>query len=225
MIRHLRNRRRRLPLSFKMDWAPVKRGIRVLIVAVLVSTALSMNGVVPASAASNGRDPEIAAALDRIARGTYTAEDLQLIRSRPDIASQVPDPTRPVEIGARGGVLIQPMAVGAAGCWWADVWFQRFSLLGFSLYKWHHYVAWCGNGSVVTGWQNRYDYVTDVNSVIYVRELVVNQASSPGSWQAWSHMQRHLEYCVVRYGCYANAYPWSKIYVYGDGRYTYEGSY
>lgn len=120
-------------------------------VVVLITTALWMKGVVPASAASTGKDPEIVATLDRIARGTYIAEDLQLICSRPDIAAQVPDPTRPVEMGARGGVLIQPMAISAAGCWWADAWFQRFNLLGFSLYKWHHYVAWRGNSSVVTG--------------------------------------------------------------------------
>lgn len=60
--------------------------------------------------------------------------------------------------------------------------------------------------------------------MVYRRENVVNQQAGIGTSSAWSHVQHHIEDCVVTYGCYANTDPWSKITVTGAGKYSYTGS-
>lgn|SRR5262245_48056659 len=203
-------------------------------------TLLSL-ALLPAAAtsATGDPDPEIAAALQRISDGTYTEGDIAFIQQFPDIAAQVPDPTqlteptRPEDTGVTAAAAAATSTTGRAALsaatnescgWWVDVWFRRRSLTGSTIYVWHHYVQYClVYGSRITRWQTRYDYVTSVNSGVYVRELIVNQQAGVGSYSAWSHLQRRLEYCIIHWGCYANVYPWSKIWVKASGTYVYQG--
>jgi hypothetical protein len=51
----------------------------------------------------------------------------------------------------------------------------------------------------------------------------VNQALGAGTAKLTVHRQRHLEYCVVKFGCYANTYPWIRLSVTGAGKGSYTG--
>lgn len=188
----------------------------------------------------------IDSAIARVDAGTYTQNDLTLLRNDPEWGPIVPDPEQHgivrVESGLGDGDTTtgdkalassdadSTLAARSSNCTaasavarWVDVWYTKKSLLGFTLYRYHQKVGYCTNRGIVTKWRYRYDYVTDADSVIYVREQLVNQKNGAGTSSAWSHMQRHIEYCVVKYGCYANTYPWSKITVRGDGSYSYTG--
>lgn len=72
--------------------------------------------------------------------------------------------------------------------------------------------------------QARYDYLPQAQSIVYWRGQVVNAQAGIGSYSAWSKFQRHIEYCVAKYGCYSSSYPWSKITVNAKGGYSYTGS-
>ena len=190
----------------------------------LTPVLLAATAVSPATAIAN--PDAIGASLERIANDRYTASDLALIRSHPSIAAQVPDPTAAVTSGTRTGDAASSdlVAARASTCGhWVDVWFRKRSLLGDTLYKWHHRVVYCRTARRVTHWQNRYDYRTAASSIVQVRERTTNQQGGIGTSAAWSHLQRHLEFCVVKYGCYASLYPWSRITVYGAGGYDYTG--
>lgn len=204
--------------------------IRVLAVAILLTLA-GLSGVAETADASTRA--VTSAALNRIAAGKYTAADLALVRNDPALAAQVPDPQ-----GLTSGVTRSTLsstatrvastkttAAATASCGhWVDVWFKQKSLLGSTIYIWHHRVDYCRTSAKVTKFTNRYDYLTHAQSIVVVRGLTVNQKGGTGTYTAWSHLQRHLEYCVVKYGCYANTYPWSKITVKASGSYTYKGA-
>jgi len=202
----------------------------------LVSAALGVSGLATPSAAladvdpSTTIDPSLATALENVEADTWTQADLDLIRSVPEVAALVPDPSEPpvvLSVAESLGSLPKgsPSAAAPVICGaWVDVWYQKTSVLGNSIYRWHHYVRYCRNGSKVTSWQNRYDYVTDTQTGVYVRELEVNQQWGIGTNSAVSHLQRHLEFCIARYGCYENHHPWSKVTVHGNGTSSFTGS-
>jgi hypothetical protein len=211
---------------------PPSRSTLGLIVAGLALASMIL-GASPAQAATpdGSNDPQVVVALERIEAGTWTQADLAVIRQYPDIAAQVPDPSQPAEllsVSSSGGTAPSGGKTAASLTTictaYVDAWFQKVSVLGNSIYKWHHYVRYCRNGSAVTSWQARYDYITDEQSGVYVRDLVVNAQWGLGSNSATSHLQRHLEFCVYKVGCYENHYPWSKITVHGNGTYDWTGS-
>jgi hypothetical protein len=182
-------------------------------------------GSTPAVAAT---DP-LPAAIQRVADGSYTTADLALIRQHPKVAAQVPDPTQRPVIHARSGdsssgKIATARVLGSCGHW-VDVWFRKRSLTRKTLYKWHHRLVYCYTSRRITDWQRRYDYLTDASSVVYFRGLEVNEKGGGGTATAWSHRQRHLEFCILsqRIGCYASLHPWSKIKVYAGGGYSFKG--
>ncbi|GLX11041.1 hypothetical protein Misp03_79670 [Microbispora sp. NBRC 16548] len=120
---------------------------------------------------------------------TLPGQAADVLKSDPEIAAQVPDPTKPDESSTSTNDDASTHAICGA---YADVWFRKRSLLGSTIYVWHHRVVYCRDGSRVTSWQNRYDYLSDAQSIVYMRELQVNQAGGVGTTSAWSHLQRHL---------------------------------
>lgn len=195
-------------------------------VTVTLLTVVALTPISPAQAA----DARTTQALDRIEAGTWSSADLALIRSQPEVAAQVPDPTDLGTVTQQAGIKTEDSkrvmalaAVTTCGNWVRVVYTKR-SLTGSVIYAYGHYVQFCRNGSAVTRWESRYDYLAQSSAVVYWRGQLVNQQAGIGSWSAWSHFQRHIEYCVVKFGCYSNAYPWSKITVYGNGGYSYTGS-
>lgn len=163
--------------------------------------------------------------------GTWTQADLAVVRSDPKMAAITPDPTAPliVKTGAKAGTPTTKTKTNAlatatnycnASKW---VTFYKTSLLGSTIYGWRHVVVYCYNGSAVTAWQDRYDYLTQAQSMIYFEEGT-SSATGIGSWVATSFRQRHIEYCALKVGCYANTYPYSTIKIYGNNTWWYSGS-
>jgi hypothetical protein len=186
--------------------------------SLLVSLALAAG-----PAQSTAADAAIRSALSRVGHGTSSPADLALLRRHPAVAAGVPDPQQALETGRTSGRRAQAAAAATCGRW-VDVWYRRRSLLGSTIYVWHHRVEYCSTPAAVTRWQTRYDYLTNVAAVIYVRERVVDTQTGLGTVNASSHLQRHLEYCIVKYGCYANSYPWARITVHPGGTYTSTGA-
>jgi hypothetical protein len=174
----------------------------------------------PGSARADGWDRSVATALARIDHGTWTGADLALVRSRPEVAASVPDPEAAPE-AARSS---SNAAVAGALTTWVNVSYRQRSLLGTTIYRWHHYVEFRRTGTAVTGWITRYDFLTDTDFVIEMNALEVDRAGATGGASSWSHMQRHLQYCILKYGCYSNNHPWSRIVVRGDDSYSYSGA-
>ena len=207
----------------------MRKGLIRTALALVVVGALFATGNA-AFAADTGTDPAVAAALARVADGTFTTADLGLIKKDPEVADSVPDVAAvpQVEVTRGLGTMEPPTSsTTSAVTWcnaWADVWYTQKSLTGHVMYVWHHKVVYCRDGSRVTRFQNRYDYWTNTSGVVYVRALEVNQAGGINTNAAWSHLQRNIEYCVVRYGCYASAHPWSIVTVHGNGTYSYRGA-
>ncbi len=50
----------------------------------------------------------------------------------------------------------------------------------------------------------------------YWRRRAPNQQHGTDTGKAWSKMQRHIEQCASKYGCYANFYPWIKLNIRPD---------
>ena len=213
---------------------------QVVLAAIALGTALIVGPVGAARAGAEAQPSSspssealIEAALESIEAGTWTQADLDLIGQYPDIAAQVPDPSQPPEllaVASSGGPERKSAQTNAVSTLttvcgaWVDAWFQKNSVLGNSIYKWHHYVRYCRNGRVVTSWQTRYDFITDQQSGVYLRDLAANAQWGIGTNNATSHLQRHLEFCILKLGCYENHYPWSKITVHGNGTYDWTGS-
>jgi hypothetical protein len=181
-------------------------------------------------------DTEISGILQRIADGTWNSTDLSRLRLRPDVAAQVPDPSTPPVLAATGGdgatasaskgiVSADALSATAIICGaWADVWYGKTSSLGNTIFQWHHRVTYCRNGSQVTSWQERYDYMGDHQSGVEMGDLTAVSQSGIGTSSASSFRQREVIYCVFKFGCYEWHYPYSTITVHGNGTYSFTGS-
>lgn len=180
--------------------------------------------VAAAQAQAESLTNQTRAALARIADGTYTVSDLELVKSQPEVAAQVPDPTRPEQVDATAGPSVAGLTALSSTCKWYQVSYSKYSLSGSTIYTWAHRLSACYNGSTVTSYYDRYDWLPNQQGIIYVRELTGNSISGVNTTLLTSFMQRHLEYCVAKYGCYANTYPWARIKIDYAGRWNYDGS-
>jgi len=197
----------------------------------LVAAIAMLTVLVGAPATANPADkanPAVAAALARIAANQHSTADITLIKRYPELARVVVDPSRTTITRTFSPNLVEHgSGLKAAGpvstnelCAWVSVTITVETILGFDLFKWKHRAESCMDGANVTRWTSRYDQMDYADPTIYVRNLE-SHASGVPAYQAFSHMQRHLEQCVVKYGCYANWYPWSDITFYGDYYYSW----
>jgi hypothetical protein len=173
-------------------------------------------------------DPLMTGALRRVGDGTWSDSDLAYIRTDPAIAGQVADPRDEGVSGAESGRTTTASASTrrrAGSCnWWYRAWFRKRSLLGTTLYVYHHKAVYCRTRSRITKLQARPDWWTDPDSVAYWRRLTDNQVYGTGTARVYSKKQRHIEFCIARYGCYQNFYPWVGLTVRANGNHTYRGS-
>lgn len=195
-----------------------------LCVAVLQAPAVAA----PVANPDRAQDRATVAALQRLATKTHTPADLELIKSQPELAAKVADPDNvKIEVDAPPeleAALANPSAVAPLGecCYWIKVTITQRTVAGFDLFKWVHYIEFCLEPmSHITRWVQRYDYLEYADGTIQPRNLVVDSATPAGGFSITSMKQRHLEQCVVQYGCYANWYPWSQIGVRADGLWGY----
>lgn len=102
--------------------------------------------------------------------------------------------------------------------------YTQRSALGSIIYKWQKWVTVNYTGSAVTKVLERYDWLPSAQGMVKVREITASSQFGVGTWKYVTRLQRHLEYCVVQYGCYADTYPWARFKIYGNGTYWYEGA-
>lgn len=203
-----------------------RRALRTVVTALLV-TGATLTGSIGASKAPTPAQVDQSA--KNIFSGHYSQADLAIVRSDPKVAAITPDPTAPlvVKTGSTdpAASTSATTSLAAANYCGASKWvtFYKTSLLGSTIYGWRHVVVYCYTGSVVSAWQDRYDFLSEAQSMIYFREGT-SSATGIATWVATSFRQRHLEYCTLKYGCYANTYPYSTIKIYGNNTWWYSGS-
>jgi hypothetical protein len=116
----------------------------------------------------------------------------------------------------------------AAGCKDIDAWrYSTSFLFGTTVYRFHQTVHFCWNTAskltaVTTG-----TYVSNVDPNWTYRGLT----ASNGYFFTWccgnthsGHFglrQGHFDNCVLKYGCIGSEYPWVKIWIHGNGTWTY----
>lgn len=180
-------------------------------------------------------DARMAEALWRVGDGSWDRGDIDYIKTDPEIANTVPDPSQPFELVAEAGrddtapsstkaARNEPTGTATASCGhWVRVWFKRRSTLGFTTYKYFNKIYYCTNGSRITRWMDRYDYWEDPDFLAHWRGQTMNKQGGIGTYTAWSRIQRHVELCVTKFGCYANFYPWIEIRVKANRTWDYSG--
>lgn len=107
--------------------------------------------------------------------------------------------------------------IGAQACYWAEVYRDQNSPLGFDLWEYHQVINWCNDGTNVTytSW-NAWGQTQDPT---WSWEGVVGSSSSGGVGYSWYDQwsQGHFRQCIPLFGCLDNRYPWIEMEVY---RYT-----
>lgn len=195
-----------------------------------LASVLAVLAVTFNTAASAAPSPaDVNAAAGHIFSGHYTAQDIAVVKSDPAVAALVPDPTAPLRVvaGSSSPQLSSAAltATAPSGCGYGR-WVTEYqtSIIGTTIFGWRHQVSYCMGNSKITAWQSRYDYLSQADSGVYMRELVADSASGIGTWMAQSFRERSVEYCIVSWGCYSNSYPYSTIRLYGNGTWWYSGT-
>jgi hypothetical protein len=212
---------------------PVRRGLTVLALTLATLGVAITPPSVASAAAGPTADPAIVAALQRIATRTQSPADIALIKSRPELAATVADPSQmtftttvvqgaPEETGlTRGSGRAHPNIETTTYCGWIEIRITAYSLLGFKFFAWTHHAGFCTDLETIRRWNGRYDRMDYADPTINMLERKVDYASRVPTFAATSTMQRHLQQCVLTYGCWANWYPWSTVNIYPDGTFTY----
>lgn len=204
--------------------------VSLLLSAVMAVLATGSTPAVAGAAPATGANPAVAAALHRIATKTHTAADIALIKRDPALARVVMDPARTTVshryVAADGTTLAGPVAPAAAAmvAEQCGVGVQStitaYTIGGFVFFRWTHLATVCIDLISVTRWWERYDRANYLDPTLYFQQLVGDSASPTPSRSAFSYRQRHLEQCVIKWGCFANYYPWSEITLNGDGSWS-----
>lgn len=196
-------------------------------VAVMLTVGL-LSAQTPATADTT-YDMQLAA-IQRIGNGTWTQADIDYIKTFPDLADQVADPTSVgtwTEASGDNADGIDSSKVNPDGTTcghWYDVWFKKFSILHSTVYTWHHKIVVCWiYGDRVTSWVSRTDYLSQAQSMVQFEKLIAESHYIGGHGVATSFRQRHIELCILKYGCYQNLYPWSEIWIGPSGGHGYKG--
>ncbi|MDQ7905376.1 hypothetical protein RB614_12655 [Phytohabitans sp. ZYX-F-186] len=199
-----------------------------------MAALLSAPGTAEAAAAPAASTDQIAAAVTRIVGNKYSAADLALVKTRPEIARHVPAPDGlTISVKADGYTLAQdkgaPAAAGGAAllaenCAGAiDVGLRQKSLLGNVIWAYIHHVEACTDNVNVTRFVVRRD-MTRTDGTIEILEQTQDVAgATPRAWTT-SMFQRHLKQCLSPLIPCTNWYPWIRITLYADHTYTPEGS-
>ena len=169
-------------------------------------------------------EPDPAAIQEALARvaatGVMTDADRAIIQSDPELAQTVIDPGQTEVTDVSGGTPGAPALPGKTSCTHADRYVVYRSTLGFKTAEWHMRVNWCYNGKTVSS-VSRDAYIAnyDKMTIKYHGEIKNSLQYRPGNVNARVYMQGHLEQCVVKYGCYANYYPFQDFTVGNNGSY------
>jgi hypothetical protein len=201
---------------------------------VAVAALLSVPGTAQAAEAPAASTDQIAAAVTRIVGNKYSAADLALVKTRPEIARHVPAPDGlTISVKADGYTLAQDKGTSAAAggaallaenCAGAiDVGLQHKSVFGNVIWQYIHHVEACSDNVNVTRFLVRRD-MARTDGTMEILEQTQNVAgATPAAWTT-SMFQRHLKQCLLPMIPCTNWYPWIRITLYADHTYVPEGS-
>jgi hypothetical protein len=192
----------------------------------------------------------LTAAVAHISSNHYSQADIDLVKSVPEVAAHVIDPSRTTMVplatsatAARAGAVawpqgisggaMTPAGVGGTGknlapaldgeiCGPGGLQINTYSILGFLIWSWVHYFEACSDGFGVTRWLTRYDYLSYSDGTAQLGALLVNQAGPAPAVQTFTMFQRQVKQCVFQIGCYDNWQPWSRLTLYADHTFSYE---
>jgi hypothetical protein len=116
----------------------------------------------------------------------------------------------------------------ASGCTSVDWYESGHSVFGSLVYRFHQTKYWCWSYPSITT-VNVGTYVSNVDASEVYRGVI----GSNGYFYTWSGSARGGHYsmrqgqfdnCIIKYGCIGSSYPWTKIYVNGNGAWIgYDG--
>jgi hypothetical protein len=202
---------------------PATRALsRLTALAFVMSSLLLPSGNALATQDNSTLPQPAVAALDELKKtGKLSDSARSTLLKYPDIAAQVGDPN---DVVLEGSTAPRPATTSGSvtGCWISDFNVRHQSLLGVTMFRFHQQAHWCANGSAVTSVHVRFHHLTEVGSNVYFRSLIGNWVGGVPAWYVESYMQGHIELCVVKYGCYANLYPWVKIKMWGNNTHAGE---
>lgn len=200
---------------------------------VAVAALLAAPGTAAAAEAPAASTDQIAAAVTRIVGNKYSAADLALVKTRPEIARHVPAPDGlTISVNADGYTLTRNKGASAAAggmvllaenCAGAiDVGLQQKSLLGNVIWQYIHHVEACSDNVNVTRFLVRRDMARTDGTVEILEQTQNVQGATPRP-STISLFQRHLRQCLPIIPC-THWYPWIRITLYADHTYWPEGS-
>lgn len=113
-----------------------------------------------------------------------------------------------------------------AGCRRVDVAMVGRDIFHFVVYRFHVVKSWCWRYPRVTS-ASAYAYVSDVDPNMEFRGVV----ASSGHYYTWccgngrsghvSFRQGRFDNCIMWLPCTRREYPWVRLYVHGNGSYSY----
>ncbi|MEV0195311.1 hypothetical protein [Nonomuraea sp. NPDC050691] len=217
--------------------------LRMVSAGLAVTAAAVMAAGGAANAADGPSEADVRAAIQHAVTGKATAADLEIIKDDPQLADTVPVSARvgepvvtkadpPQRSSARdSSALKAALASYQQLCKAIDLPLTLTSVLGTTIYTWHHKFSYC-TANQISGVEtsrvinvapyNRNDYFTDKSSVVYPQGLLTdavwayvgapigtntNGAGSP----FYSHMARSVNLCFAQFSCYASNLPQSKM--------------
>jgi len=179
---------------------------------VLAALMLGLFGTPMAQAAPLG-ETETKEILSRITDGTWTQQDLELLKQRaPQVAAQIANPDEVLETHLAVSVTsrtLVPLATPTK-CRSVEKTYLKKTLLGFTAYKWYHFSEYCWSAGKITSWQQNRDRTSDVNAAFSVEGIVERYTSSVNRRSSFAYIQRKITNCVAKYGCIATFHPWSR---------------
>ncbi|MFI6243181.1 hypothetical protein ACIBEF_25230 [Micromonospora sp. NPDC050795] len=199
-----------------------------------LSLAATLAFSAPAHAAEQGYDPAIAAALDRVADGSWTDADIQLIQGVPEVGQAVPDPrdegtVSEVKIDTSPNIYppenapgtYQQAAAATTRCKDLTVSIDKKDFFGSRIYRFNTRTEWCYNGSKVTGIYRKDGWISNNTWGIYFRSWSIDSSSTRPDGSAYHDKRANLDYCVAYYGCYTQTHPYVYLKMYKTGGYEH----
>lgn len=187
------------------------------VLAALFITGL-LAGQAQATPPREALPPELVTVLDLATQGVVlTPTQRATLLRYPDIAAQVRDPQAAVSGSRSSSDTVSAMAT----CGWYEAWVTEYSYLGDDLYRFLQHEDYCRDGTNITRVDNRYAIGTTLSIGIRYNGVVGNSSASTPTRTHTGFMQGAFEGCILKYGCWDDAYPWVKIYLRGNGSHTY----
>jgi hypothetical protein len=115
----------------------------------------------------------------------------------------------------------------AAGCRTVDIPKVGYDIFGFVVYKFHQVKRWCWSYPRITSvrtstYVSNVDPNWDYRGVIASRGFFYRSCCGDGRSGHYTFRQGRFDNCIPWIGCIRREYPWVKIWVRGNGTWSYD---